>query len=603
MNTSSSTALPQAREEYDSRLTQRRAEVTRQALASERISRARLATVVLGLSLWWFAIHPGILAQGWLVLPVMLFLWLVLVHERVRRVARRAQRSVVFYERGLARLEDRWSGTGEPGTQFLDSNHPYAADLDLFGRGSLFELLCTARTRGGEQMLADWLLAPATAEEIRDRHTAVDELRGNLDLREKLALQGEDIRAHLHPDALIAWAQAPARVTALGWHRLLAAVLATANVATLVWWAYSGTALVPFLAALLVSGGFALRLRAQMTSIMHEIASAGRDLQLLSDILAGVESERFTAAKLAKLRAALQTQGVPPSRQIARLGRLINLLESQSNQIFIPFAVLLLWMAQMTLAIEAWRQEVGPAIPRWLAALSEFEALSALASYAYEHAADPFPEIVTQTTCYEGEALGHPLLPESRCVRNTVSLDSVAQALIVSGSNMSGKSTLLRTVGINAVLAFAGAPVRARRLRISPLAIGATLRIQDSLQEGSSRFYAEITRLSVLVKLTAGPLPLLFLLDEILHGTNSHDRQIGAEAVVRSLLARGAIGLVTTHDLALTRVAETLAPHVANVCFEDHFADGKLVFDYRMRPGVVRKSNALALMRSVGLEV
>jgi DNA mismatch repair ATPase MutS len=168
---------------------------------------------------------------------------------------------------------------------------------------------------------------------------------------------------------------------------------------------------------------------------------------------------------------------------------------------------------------------------------------------------------------------------------------------------MSGKSTLLRTVGINAVLAFAGAPVRAQRLRLSPLVIGATLRIQDSLQEGSSRFYAEISRLSHLMDLTKGPTPLLFLLDEILHGTNSHDRRIGAEALVRGMIERGAIGLVTTHDLALAQVAEALAPRAANVCFEDQFADGKLAFDYRMRPGVVRKSNALALMRSVGLEV
>jgi DNA mismatch repair ATPase MutS len=168
---------------------------------------------------------------------------------------------------------------------------------------------------------------------------------------------------------------------------------------------------------------------------------------------------------------------------------------------------------------------------------------------------------------------------------------------------MSGKSTLLRTVGINAVLAFAGAPVRARRLRLTLVAIGATLRIQDSLQEGSSRFYAEVTRLSTLMKLATGPLPLLFLLDEILHGTNSHDRQLGAEAIVRSFLRHGAIGLVTTHDLALAHVAETLTPRAANVCFEDHFENGRLVFDYRMRSGVVRKSNALALMRSVGLEV
>jgi DNA mismatch repair ATPase MutS len=307
--------------------------------------------------------------------------------------------------------------------------------------------------------------------------------------------------------------------------------------------------------------------------------------------------------KLVNLRSAFETRGMPPSRHIARLGRLVNLLESPNNQLFLPFAALLVWAPQVTLAIEAWRQSVGPAVEQWFAALSEFESLCSLASYAYEHPADPFPEIVTDDVCFDGEELGHPLLPEVRCVRNTVSLRAPLQTLIVSGSNMSGKSTLLRTVGINAVLAFAGAPVRARRLRLTLVAIGATLRIQDSLQEGSSRFYAEVTRLSTLMKLAKGPLPLLFLLDEILHGTNSHDRQLGAEAIVRSFLRHGAIGLVTTHDLALAHVAETLTPRAANVCFEDHFENGRLVFDYRMRSGVVRKSNALALMRSVGLEV
>jgi DNA mismatch repair ATPase MutS len=196
------------------------------------------------------------------------------------------------------------------------------------------------------------------------------------------------------------------------------------------------------------------------------------------------------------------------------------------------------------------------------------------------------------------------LIPESRNVRTDLRLsEERVRVLIVSGSNMSGKSTLLRTLGTNTVLALAGAPVRAHRLRLSPLQLGASIRIQDSLQAGASRFYAEITRLRQIVELTRGKLPVLFLLDEILHGTNSHDRRIGAEGVVRGLLERGAIGLVTTHDLALARIAEELAPHAANVHFEDHLEGGQMTFDYRLRPGVVQRSNALELMRSVGLEV
>ncbi|MGH9661878.1 MAG: MutS-related protein, partial [Bryobacteraceae bacterium] len=232
---------------------------------------------------------------------------------------------------------------------------------------------------------------------------------------------------------------------------------------------------------------------------------------------------------------------------------------------------------------------------RWLDAAGEIEALGSLAGYAYERPADPFPEIVEGgAPVFEAEALGHPLLSGERCVRNDVRLGF----LLVSGSNMSGKSTLLRSVGVATVMAMAGAPVRAGRLRLSPVAVGASIRTVDSLQGGASRFYAEITRLRHIVDLASGPRPVLFLLDELLHGTNSHDRLIGAEGIVRGLLARGGIGLVTTHDLALTHIAEG-----ANVHFQDSIENGRMVFDYKLRPGVVTKSNALELMRSVGLDV
>ncbi len=245
----------------------------------------------------------------------------------------------------------------------------------------------------------------------------------------------------------------------------------------------------------------------------------------------------------------------------------------------------------------------GPAIAGWLSAVGQFEALCALAAYSYENPADPFPEIVDGATCFEAEDLGHPLLSATRCIRNDLRLGGDLRVLVVSGSNMSGKSTFLRTVGIGVVLALAGAPVRARRLRLAPLAVGATLRIQDSLQEGCSRFYAEIKRVRQVVDLSRGPLPLLFLLDEIFSGTNSHDRGHGAEALVRGLVEIGAIGLVTTHDLSLTHIADRLGARGTNVHFADHFENGVMTFDYRLRPGVVQHSNALALMREVGLDV
>jgi DNA mismatch repair ATPase MutS len=232
------------------------------------------------------------------------------------------------------------------------------------------------------------------------------------------------------------------------------------------------------------------------------------------------------------------------------------------------------------------------------------EALCSFASHAFEHPRDPFAEFSEGPACLEAEAVGHPLLPEDQVVRNDIQLGGDGpRLLVVSGSNMSGKSTMLRTLGVNAVLAQAGAPVRARRMLVTTLAVGASIRVTDSLQGGVSRFYAEILRIRQILDLASGGVPALFLIDEFLHGTNSHDRRIGAEALVRGLVERGAVGLITTHDLALADITDVLGKRSANVHFEDRIEDGKIHFDYVMRPGVVRKSNALELMRSVGLEI
>lgn len=364
----------------------------------------------------------------------------------------------------------------------------------------------------------------------------------------------------------------------------------------------------PMLAAVICELFFYLRYGRATSQIISAVERPSRDLNLLAGILARLESEPVTSPKLVALRARLNTEGLPPSKQIEKLKRLLEILDWTKNQFFAPIAFLLLLPAQIAVAIERWRQITGIHIGEWLDAVAEIEALNSLANFAYERPDNPFPEMPLaknhdNEACFDGEALGHPLIASARCVRNDVRLDSQRQLLIVSGSNMSGKSTLMRTVGINVVLALAGAPVCARALRVSPLSIGASIHILDSLQTGASRFYAEITRLKQIVELTNQKLPLLFLLDEILSGTNSHDRRIGAEAVVRGLVERGAIGLVTTHDLALTQIAEGLGERATNVHFEDRLENGKMIFDYRMQPGVVQRSNALELMRAVGIEV
>lgn len=595
-------AAPTARAEYTRRLEVYRAAEAKQNVLEQLVGTARVAVAVVGAVMLYFVFGAGWLHVAWLALPVASFVVLIVRHEGVARAIRRARHGQAFYERGLARLDGRWAGTGQPGDRFRDDNHPYALDLDLFGKGSLFELLSTARLRTGEDVLASWLLGPAEPDEVRARQAAVADLCPRFQMRESLALLAADMPVGVDLQGLVHWGATPCLTFSRG-VRIIAFVLPALGLVTLLGWLASQLPLTPFLAVVAAELGFTMWFGPRVQQVLAPVERRARDLQLFAAILARLEREDFQAPRLRELQQGLYRAGLPPSGQIARLHYLIELLNSRRNQLFAPLAALLLWTTHLAYALESWRRVSGPAIARWLEAVADFEALCALAAFAYENPADPFPEIVAEGPCFEGEGLGHPLLPAADFVRNDVSLGGTRRLLVVSGSNMSGKSTFLRSVGINAVLALAGAPVRARRLRLSPLAVGATLRIQDSLQAGRSRFYAEITRVRQLADLSRGPRPLLFLLDELFHGTNSHDRRTGAEAVVRGLVARQAIGLITTHDLALTDIADRLSPQAENVHFADDFNDGAMTFDFRLRPGVVRNSNALALMRSIGLEV
>ncbi|MBX6313322.1 MAG: DNA mismatch repair protein MutS [Isosphaeraceae bacterium] len=596
-------AIPAAspRAEYARRLAEARAIEARESRRDRALADARLAVFLATVGLIWL-IYRYQMTPWWLLVPLAGFAGLVVVHGRVARAWSRVRRAAEYYEGGRGGGDERWAGRGEPGTRYLDEAHPYAADLDLFGKGSLYERLCTARTRAGQDVLAAWLLAPAAPEEVQARQEAVAELRPRLDLREDLALLGEEVRVGLHPEALVAWGAAAPVLDSPG-ERALALLLAVVAAASLVGWLGFGIGRTVFVLTLAVEIVFALRLRGRVRWVVGALEEKASELALLGELLGRLERERFATERLRRLRALLEAAGAAPSRRIGALARWAGRLEMSRNQLFLPIALILLWDAQIAFAVERWRRAHGSAIARWMAAVGEIEALSALAGYAYENPDDPFPKVEPGPACFEGEGLGHPLLPLAVLVRNDVRLAGELRMLVVSGSNMSGKSTLLRTVGVNAVLALAGAPVRATRLRLSTLAVGATLRIQDSLQQGRSRFYAEITRVRQLVDQARSSPPLLFLLDEIFNGTNSHDRRVGAEAVVRRLIDLGAIGLVTTHDLALTEIADRLAPRAANVHFEDRLEDGQMIFDYRMRPGVVTHSNALALMRAVGLEV
>jgi hypothetical protein len=545
--------------------------------------------------------------KGLEALPLLIGTFLVLAvlqEKKIHRIRFRA-RAIDFFERGLARMEDRWSGTGESGERFLDPLHPYARDLDVFGAGSLFELLCTARTRAGEQTLAAWLLAGAAVETLEARQKAVGELKGRVGFRAKLFSLGETVRLGVHPEALAAWGERKPvfdrRLT-----RVLTRTLSALWIVSLIAWAIGGSG--EFAGAVtLLNLAWAHRLYRRQDEAAEALEKAADGLGILSGILELLEGERFSAPKLLELQAALARDGIRPSVAIKKLERLAEYVNSRHN----PFArlvdVFTFWSPQLVFSAERWQEEFGPAIRGWLKAVGELEALTALAGYAYEHPDNVFPAFISpqlgSAPLFDAEGMAHPLLPAARGVRNDIRLGDGLQLIMLSGPNMAGKSTFIRSVGVNAVLAQCGGPVRAAALRMTPLTVAASICVLDSLSGGVSRFYAEIHRVKLISDLASGVVPVLFLLDELLSGTNSHDRVAGSESIVRGLLGRNAIGIVSTHDLALTKIPEVMGGRAANFHFEDSFDGSELIFDYKMKPGVVKTSNALELMRSIGLGV
>jgi hypothetical protein len=521
-------------------------------------------------------------------LPIVAFC----AHRYGRQQSRRStlSRLRAFYESGVARLQDQWAGNGESGDEYERPGHLYARDLNLFGRGSLFERLCLARTEIGKSKLAAYLQDPCPPiAEIDARQAAVAELRDNTALREQLATLGEAYQ-QAEATTFSDWLARPVRPFPV-YLRILAA-LTSLLAATALCLAIGGQLSQPILFSVLaIQAAIAWALRPRVGPIIQNSRLLAVELALVRNGVSLLARQNFHSPKLRALTAA--TRQAP--RHLRRLGFLLRLLtERHKEHFYMPASVIILG-TQTAMAIEAWRDQHGAAMAAWLDAWAEFETLNALACYAYENPEDPFPSIVSGAPVFDAAALGHPLLPRHACVRNDLRLPRL---LLLSGSNMAGKSTLLRAIGVNAVLAAAGAPVRAASLCLSPFSLVASLSIQDALADGKSRFLAEVERLRHALHLAATSPPVLFLIDEIFSGTNSTDRRIAAEAVAAALGESGAVGAISTHDLALTAI-----PNSTNVHMCARSAADPLDFDYVLKPGINTQSNALAIARLAGVPV
>ncbi|WP_132013896.1 MutS family DNA mismatch repair protein [Hydrogenispora ethanolica] len=502
------------------------------------------------------------------------------------------------------RLNGEWSGFQDQGADFQTEDHQFAGDLDVFGPDSLFQWLNTAGTFHGRRQLARWLThPPESGAVIRERQEAVTELAGHLGWRQRLMAEAvylADLKRD--PETLIAWANDRHSLADLPWLwsavRLLpivtAVFLITAYLLKISFYLPGAVILLQYLL---------LRYRRrERESILERIAPYHQQLQSYAKLFEVMESRRFQSSFLVRLQTEIRSKGRPVYRQIQRLAKIADAVSNRHNAFYFFLNVLTLWDYQCFFALADWKERSGSRLRRWFEVLGEMEALASLAVVRYDHPAWAIPGILEGEPVYLALELGHPLLPENR-VCNDLVLNRPSGVLLVTGSNMSGKSTFLRTAGINLILAYAGSPVCARELTCSLMEMHTCMRVGDNLSRHISSFYAEVLRVKQIVDAAAAGHKVFFLLDEIFKGTNSKDRHTGARILIKKLSRAGAIGMVSTHDLELADLEEETGGRIKNCHFQEQYREHEILFDFKLRPGVSTTRNALYLLRAAGITV
>lgn len=517
---------------------------------------------------------------------------------RWREIEKRCE----YFERGVRRLTGMWKGYERTGEEFARENHLYQSDLNVIGEGSLFELLCTTRSEFGAERLAAYLLEPVSLPESRRRQQAVRELRESAKLREAMYLLGDFRSEDCGYSVFETWLDLPPIASPKVVRHLLLLSGACIFVVGLgiLSHALVPSVWLPFMLALIamqaVAAGTYLR---RVRPRLHQLRRLTNAFTILQQGLALMEKQEFQSPKLREIIIRVQSQRA--SSHLKVLERLIRLVEQREKEMFHYLSYLLAGGTQLVLAVDHWRSEHQQHFRGWVDAWAEFEALQAVAGYAFEQPGTIFPDLVDGDPVFEAAQLGHPLLDPERCVCNDIVLNNQSRFYLITGSNMAGKSTMLRTVGLNVVIALAGGSIRASSARLSRLTVCASLAVTDSLLEGKSKFLAEVARLSESVTRSRSGEPVLFLIDEILSGTNSKDRIEAAETVVKILIGCGAVGAISTHDLALSRILDDTTVTGALVHMESDNPDDPLDFDYLLKPGASRRSNASAIVRMMGI--
>ena len=490
----------------------------------------------------------------------------------------------------------------DSGKEFVDTAHPYSVDLDIFGSYSFFQYMNRTSTVIGKQRLAQYLSGNASQTEILERQLATTELKDGLDWRQHFQAFGlttqDDIQ---HLKLLKLWLkEEPFMLPNKGLKLALWLIPIWALISI-----YLAIFVLPGIISiiLLIPQGWILNKTLKQVNHTHQQTThAEKVLAYYAKLIAHIETKEFETEKLQALKTAFINQEERASIHIAKLSRIIRQLNVRYN----PFAIFLnltvLWDLKYVLQLEKWKAALKEELPKWFESLAEFEAVLSLATFHYNHPDFTYPKIEDEGL-FSAKELGHPLLPKEKRVCNDIDIPTNGHIKLITGSNMAGKSTFLRTVGLNTVLAMSGAPVCAEHLSLPMLQVYTSMRTQDALHESTSSFYAELKRLKFIIEAVEKGDNIFFLLDEILKGTNSNDRHTGSKALIQQLINSKGSGIIATHDLELGQMESTAKGAIENLCIEVEIKDGELFFDYKLKKGVSESFNATLLMKNMGIKI
>lgn len=542
------------------------------------------------------AIASGVVIFGFFIYLVVRDITLKRKREFLQQLKKINTNELRFLKNDFAFADD--------GSEFADKEHPYTSDLDIFGPASVFQALNRTTGQKGKKVLAEYLSHPSEKDEIIAKQHAVKELKQETDWRQNIQALGTITNNQdFDTGELLQWLKSENNFYGKSWEPFAINILPAITLLLIPLTIY----LIPsgYLVLILVLNfwiGF-LSLR-NINKIHNQVTRQEEYLKSYSNILRQIEGKQFGSEFLKAVQYKTKTDNKPASICIKQLSKILNRMDYRLNLFFaIPLNLLFLWDIRQAYFLEKWKARFSKQVEQWFGAIAEFEAISSLANLAFNKPGWAYPNIENQHFTFEAKSIGHPLIPKENRIDNNFGLSGQGKIALITGSNMSGKTTFLRTLGVNLVLGMAGCPVCAGSFRFSPVRLMTSMRIADSLTENTSSFYAELKRLKMILDAVKRKEQVFLLLDEILKGTNSNDRHTGSEALIRQLVKHNAVGLLATHDLDLSNLENELPKHIGNYNFDVQIEGEELFFDYKLHHGVCTSLNATVLMKKMGIEM